>query len=548
MLQALGGRWSSWRPFVGTWLAAGGATAAVAALFAHPLGLATQPAFGWKRQTLTVAGLIALGAGAWLLAPEVRRARGWRPRAFAAQAARQVKSLAREHRAFTLVLLLAVAARALVALSYWPGLLWGDSWTYADMAFRGSPVLAAPYPQSGYPLAMHVISLPGRNVAAIVTVQHLVGLLTGVLVYALLVRLSAPRWAAVTAAALVLLSASNVVLEQRVMAETFFSLALVGAAFLTVASRRGPAALALAALLIAWAVTLRTAGSFVVPVWLAYVLAARVDRRVLANTAVFLALPLAGYAYWYHQGTGTFGFTQSDGWFLYGRVAAIADCKRDPVPEETRGLCNTATLPANQRTPADYIWDPNSPARRTYNMFDPDIAHRKHVNATLRQFALTVIVHHPVDYARVVSDDFARFFTDAPTLRPESGLAAGVARDTPLERAYYAETQARTFPDYKHPDHTPAATGLYLDWVWTPPWLLGALGAFALLAVAALRRQMPHRREILLLVGTALAVLLGSAATAEWQSRHLVSTSALLIAGGMLAAADVRQWRVRSRH
>jgi hypothetical protein len=44
---------------------------------------------------------------------------------------------------------------------------------------------------------------------------------------------------------------------------------------------------------------------------------------------------------------------------------------------------------------------------------------------------------------------------------------------------------------------------------------------------------------VLLLVGMALAVLVGSAATSEWQSRHLVSTTALIVAGGMLAIADV---------
>jgi hypothetical protein len=530
-------RGGGWRPFAGVWLAAGGSAAVVAALFADPLGLATQTAFGWKRQLLLVLGAAAIGVAAWLLAPAIRAARA-APPSSRENAVAKARRLHREHRGLGILLLLAVGVRALVAASYWPGLLWGDSWTYADMAFRGAPVLAAPYPQSGYPLAIHLISLPGRNVAAIVTIQHLAGLLTGVLVYATLVRLGARRRVALAAAALVLLSAGSVLLEQRVLSETFFSLALMGAAFLTVATRRGPAALALAALLIAWAVTLRTAGLFVVPVWLAYVLVARVDRRVLANTAVFLALPLAAYAYWYHQGTGTFGFTQSDGWFLYGRVAAIADCKHDPVPAETRGLCSTATLPPNRRTPGDFVWDPDSPARHAYDMFDSDLARRRHGNATLRQFAFTVIAHHPLDYARVVGDDFGRFFTDSPTLRPEVGLARNATKDTSVEQSYYAQTQARTFPDYVHPASTPGATAFYEDWVIAPPWLVGALGALALVAVAALRRRLAHRREVLLLAGMGLVVLLGSAATSEWQSRHLVSVTAVIVAGGMLALSE----------
>ena len=74
----------------------------------------------------------------------------------------------------------------------------------------------------------------GRSLAAITVAQHLAGLVTGVLVYALILRLRLPRWLATAGAALVVLDAYAIALEQQVLAEAFFTLALVASFYLVV--------------------------------------------------------------------------------------------------------------------------------------------------------------------------------------------------------------------------------------------------------------------------------------------------------------------------
>ena len=401
---------------------------------------------------------------------------------------------------------------------------------------------AEPYPSSGYPLAIHLISLPGRSLAAIATMQHLAGLVTGLLVYGLLVRLGTSRWAAVLAAALVLLDANRIVLEQLVLTETLFALALTGAAFLTVMRGRGPTALALAGALIAYAVTVRAAGLFAVPVWLVYLIWTRTSVRGLVAAVALLALPLVGYAFWYQRQTGTFGFDQADGWFLYGRVAAFADCRHDPIPAATRALCNFSRLPADRRDPSSFIWDPDAPARLAFNMFDPNVSRRKHDNAMLRAFAFAVIRDHPFTYATTVAKEFSWFFLDFPSYGRFMALG-GLAS---TELAWIQSMRHKLFPGSKEPTHTPAALSVYEYGVRTPFEVFGILSFLALLGgpLVSLRRRvhvrLVHRKECFLLTGMALAVLLGSVAVSMYQARFLVMTAPLIVCGGFLALHDLR--------
>jgi hypothetical protein len=196
--------------------------------------------------------------------------------------------LIRSHWALAVVLALAVAVRAGVAIAYRPAIFFGDSWAYLDLAYNGSPVGLAPDRPSGYPLLIDLLSLTGRSLVAITTVQHLAGLVVGVLVYALLLRLGLPRLLAAAAAAVALLDGYAIALEQQILAETFFALALTASMYLAV-GRRGPAALAASGLLLAAAATMRTVALFAIPVWVVYVLwvhgrgraAARAPARLL---------------------------------------------------------------------------------------------------------------------------------------------------------------------------------------------------------------------------------------------------------------------------
>ena len=70
---------------------------------------------------------------------------------------------------------------------------------------------------------------------------------------------------------------------------------------------------------------------------------------------------------------------------------------------------------------------------------------------------------------------------------------------------------------------------------------LAAVAALLVSGVAALLRRtpLPRRREVFLLSGAALAMLLGTAATSEFVLRYLIPVVPLLVCGGAAACADL---------
>lgn len=53
------------------------------------------------------------------------------------------------------------------------------------------------------------------------------------------------------------------------------------------------------------------------------------------------------------------------------------------------------------------------------------------------------------------------------------------------------------------------------------------------------RMRMPHWREILLLTGVPIAILIGATATSEFVLRYLVPVAPLILAGGVVASVDL---------
>ena len=212
------------------------------------------------------------------------------------------------------------------------------------------------------------------------------------------------------AAAVLLLDVYAVTLEQHLLSEAFFGLALLGAAYLAIASRGAPG-LAASGLLLGLAVTLRTAGLFAVPVWLVYLAWSRRGLRPAAAGLAVLLVVLCGYAGLHARGDpsrqanpDTFSLTEMDGWFLYAKTAAIADCRGADIPERARPLCQ----PADERSrDADfYLFNPDSPAKQLVGR------HRSgeqqiEDNRMLREFALAIIREHPWAYAKMVARDSA---------------------------------------------------------------------------------------------------------------------------------------------
>jgi hypothetical protein len=243
--------------------------------------------------------------------------------------------------------------------------------------------------------------------------------------------------------------------------------------------------------------------------------------------------------------TGRFGLTQADGWFLYGRVGEIADCRGADIPADARPLC--ARDERDRREGAAYhIWNADGPARRTFGAMSRDADEQAHSNDVLRDFAVAIIRDRPGTYANVVWDDFMRYFdsdavsrgnSDLAVQLPQFGRLVGlnkVARDRWFPGFVpHVQPPARRMRDYHQVAHTsrPVMGLLALASV-------AALLASAVLALAR-RAPLPRRREVFLLSGAALAMLLGTAATSEFVLRYLIPVVPLLVCGGAAACADL---------
>jgi hypothetical protein len=323
----------------------------------------------------------------------------------------------RRHALFAGLLACGAGLRVVTLLAYRPALLIYDSQGFLANAEHLRPDEVRPL---GYGFLLRIVGATG-DLAVVPPVQHLMGLVMGVLLYALVVRLGVPRWVGALAAAPVLLDAYQLNLEQHVMSETLFELLVVGgcAALLW---RRPPhlADAAVAGALFAGAALTRANGIVViVPALLVLALASRQAGRGLrpglaaagALAAAFL-VPVGAYAAWFHSHHGSYAVTSYGGRFLYARVTPFADCSRFRVPAEERRLCPTA--PVGRRptlagsTVEHYMWGEDSP------IWQVPPESRARVGGRL---ARRVIRHQPFDYLKAVGRDFTRGFAVARTSR-----------------------------------------------------------------------------------------------------------------------------------
>ena len=447
-------------------------------------------------------------------------------------------AVAGRHRTIAIVLAGAVLLRALSMMAYGPALFFSDSWAYLSMAWDGGLVKFAPDRPAGYPLIVHLLGPAGHALWPLVALQHAAGLATGVIVYLLCLGRGVPRTLAAAAAAVVLLAGAVVAVEQQVMPEAFFTLALGGALALTVWRPRDARALAAAGLLLAGAMTLRSAALFVVPVWLVWLAFARVGRRRVAAGAAALLVPLVLYAGAYHSAWGTWGFSAADGWFLYGRTAEITRCAGLSLTRPEAAICH-ATERAGDRGAAFYVWSPASPANRAFGGMGPDETAQRRSDEVLGGLARKVVRDRPAAYARMVAGDVGRFFAPGAGSRGVSDRAIEFPAAPVLTPPTFLATQRdRLVPGYE--PRVRAGAGALRAWAdvyAAPRGLLALLLAIALAGLAV--RGAANRRPIVLLAGAALALLAGSVLTSEFIVRYLLPAVPLLAAAAALGGAEL---------
>jgi hypothetical protein len=314
----------------------------------------------------------------------------------------------RRHWLFAVAAACATALRAVVQLAYQPALIFPDSERYIEYAWRFVNGHWSPdwLRTSGYSLLL-IPAVLTRNLAVVAVIQHLLGLATAVLAYAVLLHFGTRRWLAVLAVVPVLFDPLQLDLEQYVLADVSATF-LLAAALVVLAWNYGNGAVALAGLLIGAATIIRESDLFVViPAVLYLAAVTRPWRRLTARAALLLAgflLPVLGYLGWHQASYGRFGFVDSDSQFMYGRIAQFAECTGVSLPGYERPLC--PPQPPARRNLDFYMWSRRSP-QATLGV--PPGMDKEHV---IGDFDRRIIEHQPLTYLNAVAGDI--FYSFSP--------------------------------------------------------------------------------------------------------------------------------------
>jgi hypothetical protein len=242
----------------------------------------------------------------------------------------------RRHWVFSLLLLAGLVMRILVQIAYRPALFYIDTIKYLYGAYPGND-------PPGYQFFLKIFLAAG-NLDMVAGFQHLLGLGMAVVLYALMVRRSAPRWLAALATAPVLLDGYQLQLEQTVMPDIIFEALMVGGIVILLWRNRPPLyALGVAGLLLGTTATMWEPGEILIlpAVIYAAIMAAgwrvRVGRALLIAAA--FALPILATSFRNELVLHRFSLAPSAGSTIYGRMAVAADCATLKLPAYERPLC-----------------------------------------------------------------------------------------------------------------------------------------------------------------------------------------------------------------
>ena len=324
----------------------------------------------------------------------------------------------RRHWLFAVVAGCATALRAVVQLAYQPALIFPDSERYLQYAWHFVNGHWSPdwLRTSGYSLLL-IPAVLIHNLAVVAAVQHLLGLGTAVLIYAVLVHFGARRWLAALATVPVLFDPLQLDIEQYVLTDVSATFLLVAALVVLVWKRDaiGRAAPVVAGLLLAAATIIRESDLVVmIPAVLYLVAVVRPRRRLAARAALLLVgflLPVLGYLGWHQVSYGRFDFVDYDSQFVYGRIAQFADCTGVSLPWYEQSLC--PRQPPAQRNVDFYMWDPRSPQ---VTLKAPPGMNKGHI---ILDFDRRIIEHQPLTYLKVVAGDILYSFSPVRGDGPE---------------------------------------------------------------------------------------------------------------------------------
>jgi hypothetical protein len=440
-------------------------------------------------------------------------------------------ALWRNHRLFTIAACLSVIPRVIAALGFKPALLIQDSFSYMKQSVQLLPL--SELRPAGYPLVLHLLQ-PFHSLLLVTTIQHLMGIALGVIIYAVLRTRGLPAWGATLAAVPTLFDSRQIWLESSILSDTLFTLVLmIAVAILVVRPKPAIWQAVLVGLLVSWAAVIRGNGAPVIVVILAFLLVMRAGWKVFTACLAAFVVPLAAYALIFFSEHGQLNFTDSSGLFLWARTTSFANCAVIKPPPSLVPLCpeNQPDHPAgptpawsvpavlNERTPADYLWAPDAwyrvnahPGVNAYN------------NKLAMQFAERAIVAQPLDYLKTVGKDvlLTFFASDRSTdyLAMQFTVAPHVDPMAPYMRYWenrYAHAHSNT--------HVVQPWAYLMFWyqqpVWFPGWVFFLVMAGGL--VLLIRRWRGWGRYAALPWGVAIVNLVVPVAASEVDYRYAIS-------------------------
>jgi hypothetical protein len=443
----------------------------------------------------------------------------------------------------------------IITMLGFPPAIWfaGDSISYVTTALNHSPAISR---ESGYSI-MLILLKPLHSFAVVTGVQHLMGLVIGVLIYGLLRRHGLPRWGCALAAVPVLLDAYQIQLEQEVLPDIAFAFLFVAALALYgwwPDDRRPVWATAAASGLLALAALCWPVGLPLLILLLVTAIIRKAGWRAVAAAAVAGALPLVMYLAWYDHEQGSVAFNSSSGVFLWSRTMTFANCAVIKPPADERPLC--PDKPLDKRQPASlWIWQKHSPLARMPGRFST------RTNALAENFARRAILAQPLGYAKAVLDGFALSFAwDRPprpnklmSERYQFSLATHDWDHTGTVRATEIVSVQRRYTD-GHLAFTKAVSpfsGIMIAYqriFYLRGTMTGLLLLLGLAAVVRSWRDGGYRRRrewggpALFPWLAGLAILLVPVMTADFSNRYLVpAVPAVSIAAALLFLRPVPQ-------
>ncbi len=451
-----------------------------------------------------------------------------------------IPPLIKRHWLLVVLLLLGTALRAMVLVAYHPALIFPDSVRYLQYAhnFAGGRWTADGERQSGY----SVLIIPPvvlNELWLIPLVQHLAGVATAVLAYAVLIHLGARRWLAALATIPVLFDPLQLISEQYVLTDVWTVFLLLAALAMLAWGRDSVTwkAAAGCGLLLGLAVTFRDQELIMIVPAAIYLLVAikptKHAAKCLAALVISFAIPVAGYLGWFDASHGKWNFSTFTGAFLYGRVADFADCTGLALPAYERPLC--PTQPAADRVADFYTWNPASPQWT----FTPPPGRSR--DAVVEDFSLRILRHQPLAYAEAAGRDFLYGFSPVRGPGPER---------YPLSS--YLQFQAHIKPDTQA-DASLAAIGIkpprsrpglaaflqgYGHWFYVPGPVFAAGLALGLAGcVMSRRRRSP---ACIPFTASAIFVLIPPALFATFDWRYQLPQLTLIPIAAVLSAQALR--------